>query len=104
MLANSRFRRFRRRFARFLTGLLPAWHKPCIPSIAAAFIGAALYGNGRIEMIGWAVTFLIIALIAGVLGFSGVAGTAANIAWILFVVGLILAIVMFIGGRRRPPI
>ena len=60
--------------------------------------------NGRMEMIGWAVTFLIIALIAGVLGFSGVAGTAANIAWILFVVGLILAIVMFIGGRRRPPI
>jgi uncharacterized membrane protein YtjA (UPF0391 family) len=60
--------------------------------------------NGRIEMIGWAVTFLIIALIAGVLGFSGVAGTAANIAWILFVVGLILAIVMFIGGRRRPPV
>ena len=39
-------------------------------------------------MIGWAVTFLIIALIAGVLGFSGIAGTAANIAWILFVVGL----------------
>lgn len=66
--------------------------------------GGVLCGNGRIEMIGWAVTFLIIALIAGVLGFSGVAGTAANIAWILFVVGLILAIVMFIGGRRRPPV
>jgi len=55
-------------------------------------------------MIGWAVTFLVIALIAGALGFSGIAGTAANIAWILFVVGLILALVMFIGGRRRPPI
>lgn len=63
-----------------------------------------LEADGRFEMIGWAVTFLIIALIAGVLGFSGVAGTAANIAWILFVVGLILAVVMFIGGRRRPPI
>ena len=57
------------------------------------------------NMIGWAVTFLIIALVAGVLGFSGIAGTAANIAWILFVVGLILAVVMFIAGRRgRPPI
>jgi len=59
---------------------------------------------GENNMIGWAVTFLIIALIAGVLGFSGIAGTAANIAWILFVVGLILAVVMFVAGRRRPPI
>lgn len=53
-------------------------------------------------MIGWAATFLIIALIAGVLGFSGVAGTAVNIAWVLFVVGLILAVVMFAIGRRGP--
>jgi uncharacterized membrane protein YtjA (UPF0391 family) len=35
-----------------------------------------------------------------VLGFSGIAGTAANIAWILFVIGLILAIVFFLRGRR----
>ncbi|MFO7555883.1 MAG: DUF1328 domain-containing protein [Desulfobacterales bacterium] len=55
-------------------------------------------------MIGWAVTFLIIAIIAGLLGFSGIAGTAVNIAWILFVVGLILAIVFALLGRRRPPI
>lgn len=53
-------------------------------------------------MLTWAVIFLVVALIAGVLGFSGVAGTAANIAWILFVVGLVLALVMFIAGRRRP--
>jgi uncharacterized membrane protein YtjA (UPF0391 family) len=52
-------------------------------------------------MIGLAVTFLIIALIAGVLGLSGVAGTAVNIAWILFVVGLILAVVTFVFGRGR---
>ena len=53
-------------------------------------------------MISWAVTFLIIAIIAAVLGFSGIAGTAVNIAWILFVVGLILAIVFFVAGRRPP--
>jgi uncharacterized membrane protein YtjA (UPF0391 family) len=52
-------------------------------------------------MLGWAVTFLIIALIAGVLGFSGIAGTAVNIAWILFVVGLILALVFGLMGRGR---
>lgn len=56
------------------------------------------------SMIGWAATFLIIALIAAVLGFSGVAGVATNIAWILFVVGLILALVFALAGRRRPPI
>jgi uncharacterized membrane protein YtjA (UPF0391 family) len=51
-------------------------------------------------MIGWAATFLIIALVAAVLGFSGIAGLATNIAWVLFVVGLILAIVFALLGRR----
>jgi uncharacterized membrane protein YtjA (UPF0391 family) len=51
-------------------------------------------------MIGWAATFLIVALIAAVLGFTGVAGLATNIAWILFVVGLILAVVFALMGRR----
>jgi uncharacterized membrane protein YtjA (UPF0391 family) len=53
-------------------------------------------------VIGWAATFLIIAIIAGVLGFSGIAGTAVNIAWVLFVVGLILAVVFALIGRRPP--
>ena len=53
-------------------------------------------------MLSWAVTFLIIAIIAGVLGFSGIAGTAVNIAWILFVVGLVLALIFFVAGRRPP--
>ena len=52
-------------------------------------------------MIGWAVTFFIIALIAGIFGFTGIAGAAVNIAWILFVVGLILAIIFAVVGRRR---
>lgn len=51
-------------------------------------------------MFNWALTFLIVAIVAGVFGFSGVAGTATNIAWILFVVGLILAVVFAITGRR----
>lgn len=53
-------------------------------------------------MIGYAATFLIIAIIAGVLGFSGIAGVAVNIAWITFVVGLILAVVFALIGRRPP--
>jgi len=50
-------------------------------------------------MISWAVTFLVIALIAAVLGFSGVAGTAVNLAWICAVVGIILAIIFGVRGR-----
>jgi uncharacterized membrane protein YtjA (UPF0391 family) len=51
-------------------------------------------------MIGWALTFLVVAIIAGVFGFTGIAGAAVNIAWILFVVGLILAVVFAVMGRR----
>ena len=50
-------------------------------------------------MFSWALTFLVVALIAAVLGFSGVAGAATNIAWILFVVGLVVAAIFFIRGR-----
>ena len=53
-------------------------------------------------MLSWAVTFFIIAIIAAVLGFSGIAGTAINIAWALAVIGVILALVFMIGGRRPP--
>jgi len=52
----------------------------------------------------WAAVFLIVGLLAGVLGFTGIAGTAVNIAWILFVVGLILFVVFLVMGRRQPPV
>jgi uncharacterized membrane protein YtjA (UPF0391 family) len=54
------------------------------------------------DMLSWAITFFVIAIIAAVLGFSGVAGTAANIAYILAVLGIILAIVFLVMGRRPP--
>ena len=53
-------------------------------------------------MIIWAATFFILALIAGICGFTGIAGAAVNIAWILFVVGLILAVIFVLVGRRPP--
>lgn len=53
-------------------------------------------------MLSWALTFLVIALIAGVLGFGVVAGTAASIAKILFVVFLVMFIVGLLMGRRGP--
>jgi uncharacterized membrane protein YtjA (UPF0391 family) len=55
-------------------------------------------------MLSWALTFLVIALIAGVLGFGVIAGGAAGIAHILFVVFLVLFLVSLVMGRRTPPI
>jgi uncharacterized membrane protein YtjA (UPF0391 family) len=52
-------------------------------------------------MLSWAVTFLVIALIAAALGFSGIAGTAVGLAKILFVVFLVLFLISFIFGRRH---
>ena len=53
-------------------------------------------------MLHWAAVFLVVALIAAVLGLTGIAGISMNIAWILFVVGLILAVVFLVMGRRPP--
>ena len=55
-------------------------------------------------MLSWAVTFLIIALVAAVFGFGGIAGTAAWIAQALFVVFLVLFLISFLMGRRSPPV
>ena len=53
-------------------------------------------------MLSWAVTFLIIAIIAAILGFGGIMATSAWIAKVLFVVFLILFIVSLVTGRRPP--
>ncbi len=55
-------------------------------------------------MLSWAITFLVIALIAAALGATGIAGTASNIAWILFVVFLVLFLVSLVAPRLRPPV
>ncbi|MCB1587334.1 MAG: DUF1328 domain-containing protein [Xanthomonadales bacterium] len=56
-------------------------------------------------MLSWALTFLVIALIAAALGFGGLAGAATGIAKILFFVFLVLFIASLItGGLRRPSI
>jgi len=59
-------------------------------------------GRTILPMLSWALTFLIIALIAAALGFSGVAGTATWIAQVLFGLFLILFIISLI-FRGRPP-
>jgi uncharacterized membrane protein YtjA (UPF0391 family) len=51
-------------------------------------------------MIRWAITFAILALVAGLLGFGGLAGDFAYIARILLFVFLILFVVSLLFGRR----
>jgi uncharacterized membrane protein YtjA (UPF0391 family) len=57
-------------------------------------------------MLGWALTFLILALVAGYMGFFGLAGLAASIAKLLLIVFLVLLIVSAFSGalRGRPPL
>jgi uncharacterized membrane protein YtjA (UPF0391 family) len=54
-----------------------------------------------VTMLGWALTFLIIALIAAVLGFGGIAGLSIEIAKIIFVVAIILFLISAIFGLLR---
>lgn len=52
-------------------------------------------------MLRYALIFLVLALIAGALNMGGVAAVSMNIAYILFVVFLILLVVHFFTGRKR---
>ena len=56
-------------------------------------------------MLSWAVTFLIIALIAAVLGFGGIAGVAIEAAKIIFFVAIVLFLITALVGvvRGRTP-
>ena len=51
-------------------------------------------------MLSWALTFLVIALIAAALGFGVVAGTAALIARFCFFLFLVLFVIALVTGRR----
>ncbi|OYX74947.1 MAG: DUF1328 domain-containing protein [Rhizobiales bacterium 32-66-11] len=52
-------------------------------------------------MISWAITFLVVALIAAVLGFGAIAGTAIEIAKIIFYVAIVLFLISAVVGFMR---
>lgn len=58
-------------------------------------------------MLQWALTFLVIALIAAFLGFTGIAAISMDLARILFGVFIILfiitAIMYLVRGKKPPP-
>lgn len=47
-------------------------------------------------MLGWAIVFFVLALVAGYLGFGMLAGVAASIAKILFVIFLVVLVAGFV--------
>lgn len=53
-------------------------------------------------MLHWAITFLLIALLAGLFGFGLVGGMAYGAAKICFFVFLVLAILSMLTGRKMP--
>ena len=61
-----------------------------------------------LDMLGWALFFFLVAIVAAVFGFGGIAIAAAGIAKILFFVFLVLFVASLIfylvsGGRSAPP-
>jgi uncharacterized membrane protein YtjA (UPF0391 family) len=52
-------------------------------------------------MLGWVVTFLIIALFAGMLGFGGMAGVSIEIAKAIFFIAVVLFLVSAVVGLAR---
>lgn len=53
------------------------------------------------EMLSWALTFLVLAIIAAVFGFGGIAAGATQIAQILFFLFLVMFVVSLITGGLR---
>ena len=47
-------------------------------------------------MLGWSLTFAILALLAAFLGFGALAGFAASVAKLLFFISLILLVISFV--------
>jgi uncharacterized membrane protein YtjA (UPF0391 family) len=52
-------------------------------------------------MLYYALVFLIVGLIASALGIYGIAALASQIAWVLFLIGVVLVLIHLFSGRPR---
>ncbi|GAB5376789.1 MAG: hypothetical protein AcusKO_32510 [Acuticoccus sp.] len=52
-------------------------------------------------MLGWALTFFIIAIVAAIFGFGGVASAAVGIAQVIFFIAIVLFVVSLILNMTR---
>jgi uncharacterized membrane protein YtjA (UPF0391 family) len=61
--------------------------------------------TSEIVMLSWAITFLVIAIIAAVFGFGGIAAGAVGIAkvlFFLFLIAFVVSMFMHLRGGRGP--
>jgi uncharacterized membrane protein YtjA (UPF0391 family) len=74
-------------------------------AVAELNAASAASSTGEQIMLGWALTFLVVALIAAVLGFGGIAGLSIEIAKIIFFVAIALFLISAVVGivRGRSP-
>jgi uncharacterized membrane protein YtjA (UPF0391 family) len=77
------------------------WRNHSTSEWIECWIDIQTFKQRSVAMLGWAVTFLVIALIAAVLGFGGIAGFAVELAKIVFVVALILFVISAVVGLAR---
>jgi len=83
-----------------------AWNQCSQTGIISAIRRVSLRSKPKLKqevyvMLGWVVTFLIVALVAGVLGFGGVAGASIEIAKIIFFIAVVLFVVSAVVGVAR---
>ncbi len=52
-------------------------------------------------MLYYALIFLLVGLVAGALGLFGVAAIASQIAWVLFLVGVVMLVVHLVASSSR---
>jgi uncharacterized membrane protein YtjA (UPF0391 family) len=88
--------------------------KPClgnsvsIPGVLSGGFTRMPSRGRRKHMLGWALVFLVVALIAGLLGFTGLAMASAGIAQILFYIFVVLfvvsSLIYLIRGRAPPTV
>jgi uncharacterized membrane protein YtjA (UPF0391 family) len=76
---------------------------PCSKAFNKQATPALLATGSRRDtvMLGWALTFLVIAIIAAILGFGGVAIVSVEIAKIIFFVAIVLFVISAIFGFMR---
>lgn len=54
-------------------------------------------------MLGWVITFLVVALLAAILGFGDVAAVSLDAARIVFFIAIVLFLLAALGGILRGP-
>jgi uncharacterized membrane protein YtjA (UPF0391 family) len=62
--------------------------------------GHPIHSRQEVVMLGWSISFFVVAIVAAILGFGGLAASAAWIAKALFFGFLLLAVASFVFGRR----